>query len=151
MSQVGRSEWTHDEFCEAIEAGDPFYLACPKEHGSVPRRRVCPQCGVESLTTPQLPETGRVQASTVVHVATPAFADSVPYVTAIGDFGPVSLTGIFTETSPEDVEHGTVVTRANCGPPASHACLRGTVGSQWLAHAVSSDSTSLLCDVDHYR
>lgn len=104
------AEWTHDAFCEAIEAGDPFYLACPDGHGSVPPRRVCPECGAQSLADRPLPATGRVQTSTVVHVATPEFVDSVPYVTAIADFGPVSLTGVVTETPPDDVEHGMEVT-----------------------------------------
>jgi len=110
MSQGEAPARTHDEFCRAIETGDPFYLVCPDGHGSVPPRRVCPQCGAEPLTTRPLPDTGRVQAATVVHVATAAFADSVPYVTAIADFGPVTLTGIVTETSPDAVEHGTAVT-----------------------------------------
>ena len=110
MSQHGRAKQTHDEFCEAIEAEDPFYLACPDGHGSVPPRGVCPQCGAESLTTRPLPDTGRIRAATVVHVATSAFADSVPYVTAIAEFGPVSLTGVVAETTPEAVEHGMEVT-----------------------------------------
>lgn len=102
--------WTHDAFCDAIEAGDPFYLACPDGHGSVPPRRVCSQCGARSLTDRPLPDTGRVRAYTVVHVATPAFADNVPYVTAIADFGSVTLTGIITETAPDAIEQGTEVT-----------------------------------------
>jgi uncharacterized OB-fold protein len=109
MSQGETAEWTHDEFCRAAETGDPFYLACPDGHGSVPPRRVCPQCGAQSLTKEPLPETGRIQAATVVHVATAAFVDSVPYVTAIADFGPVSLTGIVTETTGDSVEHGAEV------------------------------------------
>ena len=110
MSQAGDAERTHDDFCEAIESDDPFYLACPDGHGSVPPRRVCPECGAQSLTEQSLPETGRVQAATVVHVATAAFVDDVPYVTAIADFGPVSLTGVITGASPDAVEHGTEVT-----------------------------------------
>lgn len=110
MSQDGETGWTHDEFCEAIEADDPFYLTCPDGHGSVPPRRVCPQCGAQSLTAHPLPEIGHVQSYTVVHVATSAFADSVPYVTAIAEFGPVNLTGIISETDPDAVEHGTEVT-----------------------------------------
>ncbi|MBX0288621.1 Zn-ribbon domain-containing OB-fold protein [Haloarcula salinisoli] len=112
MSERETASRTHDEFCRAIETGDPFYLACPDGHGSVPPRRVCPECGAQSLTVEALPETGRVQAATVVHVATSAFADSAPYVTAIADFGPVSLTGVVAETDPEAVEHGTDVTLA---------------------------------------
>jgi len=110
MSENGVAEVTHEAFCEAIETGDPFYLACPDGHGSIPPRRVCPQCGAQSLTARALPETGHVQASTVVHVATAAFADSVPYVTAVAEFGPVGLTGVVTETDPAAVERGTAVT-----------------------------------------
>jgi uncharacterized OB-fold protein len=43
-------------------------------------------------------------------VATSAFADSAPYVTAIAEFGPVSLTGVVTESTADDIEHGTAVT-----------------------------------------
>jgi uncharacterized OB-fold protein len=108
VSQPETAARTHDEFCRAIETGEGFYLACPDGHGSVPPRRVCPECGAQQLTVEPLPETGRVQAATVVHVATSAFADSAPYLTAIADFGPVSLTGIVAETGA--VEHGTAVT-----------------------------------------
>lgn len=109
MSQDGMSVWTHEEFCRAIETGEGFYLACPDGHGSVPPHRVCPHCGAQTLTAEPLPETGRVQAATVVHVATAAFADSVPYVTAVADFGLVSLTGIVSGAT-DSVERGTEVT-----------------------------------------
>ena len=110
MSQRETPTWTHEEFCRAIETGDPFYLACPDGHGSVPPRRACPDCGARQLTAKSLQDTGRVQAATVVHVATSEFADSVPYVTAIADFGAVSLTGIVQGMDPDAVEHGTEVT-----------------------------------------
>lgn len=109
MSPDGTTVRTHEEFCRAIETGEGFYLACPDGHGSVPPRRVCPHCGAQSLTAEPLPETGRVQAATVVHVATAAFADSAPYVTAVADFGPVTLTGIVAGAS-DTVERGTEVT-----------------------------------------
>jgi len=110
VSQRETGARTRDEFCRAIETGDPFYLACPDGHGSVPPRRVCPDCGAQSLTERSLPDSGRVRAATTVHVATSAFADSAPYVTAIADFGPVSLTGLVVGTAPDAVEHGTDVT-----------------------------------------
>lgn len=110
MSQDGPAARTHEEFCRAIETGEGFYLACPNGHGAVPPRRVCPHCGVQSLTTQALPDTGRVQARTVVHVGTSAFTDSVPYITAIAEFGPVSLTGVVTGAPPDAVEQGTEVT-----------------------------------------
>lgn len=108
MSQHEAAACTHDEFCRAIETGDPFYLACPNGHGSVPPRRACPHCGAQQLTVEVLPDIGQVKAATVVHVATSAFADSAPYVTAIADFGPVSLTGVIAKT--DTVEHGMDVT-----------------------------------------
>lgn len=96
-------------FCAAIDAGEPFYLGCTDGHGSVPPRRVCPECGDSHLTAQPLPATGSIQNHTVVHVGTPAFADRAPYVTAIADFGPVSLTGI-VEATPTAVENGMDVT-----------------------------------------
>ncbi|MFC6954269.1 Zn-ribbon domain-containing OB-fold protein [Halorubellus litoreus] len=110
MSEQETPVQSYEAFCAAIEAGEGFYLECPDGHGSVPPRRVCPDCGAQSLTTRAIPEIGRIRAQTVVHVATPAFEDRVPYVSALADFGPVTLTGVVVETTPDAVEHGTEVT-----------------------------------------
>ncbi|QDX39646.1 Zn-ribbon domain-containing OB-fold protein [Salarchaeum sp. JOR-1] len=83
----------HDEFLDAVESGDGYYLECENGHGSLPPRMVCPHCGDRDLTETALPETGTIDSYTVVHVPTPAFADEAPYVTAVADFGPVRLTG----------------------------------------------------------
>ncbi|QIO25190.1 Zn-ribbon domain-containing OB-fold protein [Haloarcula sp. JP-L23] len=106
MSRGIEEDGGYEAFCAAIDSGDPFFLVCPAGHGSVPPRRVCPDCGAQSLSAEPLPEPGRIQAHTVVHVAPPAFADRVPYVTAIADFGPVTLTGLLAGVDPDAVEHG---------------------------------------------
>ena len=110
MSEQGSADRSYEAFCAAIEAGEGFYLECQDGHGSVPPRRVCPACGAQSLTARALPKTGTVQAQTEVHVATPAFADLAPYVSALADFDPVTLTGIVVETTLDTVEYGTEVT-----------------------------------------
>ena len=110
MSRSVDEDGGYEAFCAAIDDGDPFYLVCPDGHGSVPPRRVCPDCGAHSLSEEPLPDVGRVQAHTVVQVAPPAFVDRVPYVTAIADFGPVTLTGLFVGVDPDAVEHGMAVT-----------------------------------------
>jgi len=42
-------------------------------------------------------------------VATPQFEDDAPYVTAIAEFGPVSITGLVRGVDPEDVSMGDAV------------------------------------------
>jgi uncharacterized OB-fold protein len=84
----------YDNLLDAIEDGQGYYLSCPDGHGSLPPRRVCPECGNRELTDEPLPEAGEVVAATTVSVAGPQFADDAPYVTAIVDFGPVRLTGV---------------------------------------------------------
>jgi uncharacterized OB-fold protein len=99
-----------DDFLDAVESGEGFYLECPEGHGSLPPRRVCPNCGATDLEETPLPETGEIETHTTVHVAAPEFADDAPYVTAIADFGTVRLTGQFRETESEATEVGTEVT-----------------------------------------
>ena len=96
----------YDDLLDAVEAGEPYYLECANGHGLLPPRRICPRCGSRELAERALPEAGEIVTSTVVRVATPQFADDVPYVTAIADFGPVSLTGQLrgVEPDPEAVE-----------------------------------------------
>lgn len=103
-----------DDFLDAIESGEGFYLECPEGHGSLPPRRVCPHCGATDLEEVPLPETGEVETHTTVHVASPEFEEDAPYVTAVGDFGGVRLTGIVRDSDPdgndpEDVTVGTKV------------------------------------------
>lgn len=96
----------YDDLLEAIESGDPYYLECEEGHGSFPPRHVCPKCGARELTERALPGSGTVEAHTKVHVPTPRFQDDAPYVTAVVEFGPVSLTGQVKGIAPDDVENG---------------------------------------------
>jgi len=92
----------YDEWLDAIEAGDAYFLECANGHGSLPPRRICPECGDTHLEETPLPETGEIDTYTVVHVAAPSFTDDAPYTTAIADFGPVRVTA----RAPDDVEVG---------------------------------------------
>ncbi|GAA0270202.1 Zn-ribbon domain-containing OB-fold protein [Halobacterium noricense] len=94
-----------DEFLDALAEGDSYYVECANGHGSLPPRRVCPECGSADLAETPLPESGEVATYTKVHVPAPSFADDAPYVTAVVDFGPVRLTGqVLADV--EDVEIG---------------------------------------------
>ncbi|WP_058981350.1 Zn-ribbon domain-containing OB-fold protein [Halobacterium sp. CBA1132] len=97
-----------DEFVAALAEGDGYYVECANGHGSLPPRRVCPECGSADLDETALPETGEVATYTKVHVPAPSFADDAPYVTAVVDFGPVRLTGQVL-AAVENVEIGTTV------------------------------------------
>lgn len=99
----------YDDFLDAVAEGEGFYLECPEGHGSLPPRRVCPHCGQGDLVEVALPETGRVETFTTVHVAAPEFVDDVPYATAVVDFGAVRLTGQLREIDPDEIEVGTEV------------------------------------------
>ena len=82
------------EWLDALADGEGFALTCPEGHGSLPPRRVCPECGSTDLSREPLDETGTVETYSVVHVPSPRFADDAPYVTAVVDVGPTRLTGI---------------------------------------------------------
>ena len=99
----------YDEWLDALEAGEPYYLACPDGHGSLPPRRVCPECGATDLTETALPTTGTIETLTVTHVPTPSFQDDAPYATAIADFGSVRLTGKVVGDEPTAIETDTTV------------------------------------------
>ncbi|TQQ82927.1 nucleic acid-binding protein [Halonotius terrestris] len=94
---------SYDEWLDAIAAGEGFYLESPAGVGSLPPRRVCPETGSTDLTRQPLPETGRIETYSVVHVATPGFAADAPYVSAIADFGPVRITGIVRGIDPDAI------------------------------------------------
>jgi len=87
----------HAEWLDALADGDGFALVCPDGHGSLPPRRVCPECGSADLSRRPLDETGTVETYSVVHVPSPRFADDAPYATAVVDFGPTRLTGVYRE------------------------------------------------------
>lgn len=94
-----------DDWLDALDAGEGYYLACEAGHGSLPPRRVCPHCGGD-LTERDLPASGRIETYTVVHVGTPAFEEQTPYVTAVAEFGGVSLTGLVRDGPADGVEVG---------------------------------------------
>ena len=98
----------YDEWADAL-ADDAYYLECANGHGSLPPRRVCPECGSRELSATSLPETGEVATFSEVHVAPSGFGEEPPYVTAIAEFGAVRLTGIVRGPSDRDVEVGTPV------------------------------------------
>jgi uncharacterized OB-fold protein len=82
-----------DDFLDAVEEDDPFYLESPSGDGWLPPREFDPESGERGLSREDMPETGEVLTSTVVNVAGPSFADDVPYVVAVAEFGPVRITG----------------------------------------------------------
>jgi len=98
----------YDDWLDAVEAGEPFYLECANGHGLLPPRRICPECGSRSLAERPLPATGEILTHTTVTVPAPAFADDAPYVTAIADFEGVRLTGVVAAPT-DDVESGAMV------------------------------------------
>lgn len=99
-----------DDWLDAVEEGEPYYLECDDGHGSLPPRRVCPECGSTALSEESLPEAGELETFTVTHVPTPSFEDDAPYATAIASFGPVRLTGQVAGIDPEEIEAGLSVT-----------------------------------------
>jgi uncharacterized OB-fold protein len=96
----------YDEWLDAIDDGEGYYLECPEGHGSLPPRRVCPHCGSPELDHAELPATGTVETFTICYVGGPDFDEEEPYATAIADFGGVRLTGVVRGTDPEDVSVG---------------------------------------------
>lgn len=99
----------YDDFLDALDAGEGYYLSCANGHGWFPPRRVCPECGSQELTEEPLPDAGEIVTHTTISVATPSFDEDTPYVTAVADFGPVQLTGQVRGVDPEAVETGMVV------------------------------------------
>lgn len=99
----------YDDWLEAVEEGEPYFLECPEGHGSLPPRRVCPDCGATDLEETPLPAAGEIATFTVTHVPTPSFADDAPYAVAVADFGPVRVTGQVVGIAPSAVETGTTV------------------------------------------
>lgn len=98
----------YDDLLDAIEEDSGYYLACPNGHGTVPPRRVCPDCGSRELTEQPLPETGEVLVATTISVSGPQFSEDTPYVTAIAEFGDVRLTGLARGADEEPTPGDTV-------------------------------------------
>jgi uncharacterized OB-fold protein len=102
----------YDDFLDAVESGEPYYLESPSGNGWLPPREIDPETGERELTEQPLPETGEVLTSTITNVAGPSFADDTPYVVAVAQFGPVRLTGQVQGLDHDEVEIGQEVTVA---------------------------------------
>lgn len=100
----------YDDFLDALADGEPYYLESPSGNGWLPPRRMDPETGEREFTEEPLPETGDILTSTITYVAGPSFADDVPFVVAVAEFGPVRLTGQVRGMDHEDVEIGQTVT-----------------------------------------
>ena len=95
----------YDQAIEAIGAGEPYALECPNGHHSMPPRRVCPECGESELEEVDIPTSGELLTYNVTQVPTPDFADDVPFVLGIAEFGGVRLTGR-VQADADEVEVG---------------------------------------------
>lgn len=100
----------YDDFLDAVEEGEPYYLESPSGNGWLPPRTVDPETGERELVETDLPETGEVLTHTTTYVSGPDFADDAPYVVAIVSFGPVNVAGQMRGVEPENVEIGQEVT-----------------------------------------
>lgn len=96
----------YDDFLDAIDEDEPFYLAGSDGNGWLPPRFRNPVTGDRDLSEEPLPDTGEVLTMTTVYVSGPSFVDDAPYVVAIAEFGAVRLTGQVRGVDPDDVEIG---------------------------------------------
>lgn len=94
----------YDDWLDALDSDEGYYLECGNGHGLLPPRRVCPNCGSPDITEEPLPESGTVVAQTTVHVPAPSFQGGAPYTTAVVEFGPVQITGQVRRNSAEVVD-----------------------------------------------
>lgn len=96
----------YDDFLDAVEDDEPFYLESPSGNAWLPPMQFDPETGESELEEQSLPTTGEILTHTTVNVATPAFDDDAPYVVAIAQFGPVKVTGQIHGIDHADVEIG---------------------------------------------
>ena len=107
MSDFERArDGAYDDWLDAIEADEGYYLESPEGTGYLPPRRICPDTGSTDLSEEPLPESGEIATFTRITVAAPNFADDTPYVTAVAEFGPVSVTGVVRDIDHEEIEAG---------------------------------------------
>jgi len=90
-------------------SNDGYYLRCENGHGYLPPRRVCPDCGSRNLEQTPIPDSGSIVVSSKVDVATPAFTDDAPYVTAIAAFDDVRINGMLDVDPDREIDPGFVV------------------------------------------
>lgn len=96
----------YDDFLDAVEAGEPYYLASASGNGWLPPRYVDPQTGDRELGEQALPKIGELLTYTQTNISGPSFADDTPYVVAIAQFGPVRITGQIRGIDPPDLAIG---------------------------------------------
>jgi hypothetical protein len=108
-----------DDFLDAVEAGEPYYLESPDGETYLPPRPYDPATGQADLTEQPLPEVGELLTHTTTQIPAPQFDDDAPYVTAVASFGPVSLTGQLQQIPSDAVEIGQRVT-LGVGRSATH-------------------------------
>jgi hypothetical protein len=109
MSDDDARDAGFDDFLDAVEEGDPYYLESPSGNGWLPPRQFDPETGERELTEKELPETGEVLTTTVTNVAGPSFAEDTPYVVAVAQFGPVRITGQIPGSDAPDIgDHVTI-------------------------------------------
>lgn len=101
-----------DDFLDAVEASDPYYLESASGETYLPPLSFDPATGTDDLTERPLPDTGELLTITRTAVATPRFADDAPFVVALADFGPVTLTGQLRGIDPEEAAIGQEVVPA---------------------------------------
>lgn len=108
MSEETRNEG-FDDFLDAVEQDEPYYLEGPEGDGWLPPRRIDPATGSQELTEQPLPDTGELVTFTNTHVASPEFADDAPFIVAIAEFGPVKVTGQLRDAVSDEIEIGQTV------------------------------------------
>lgn len=96
----------YDEFLDALESGEGYYLESSDGTGWLPPRSVDPRTGDGDLTEKLLPDVGTIVTKTIIRVPTPQFDVDAPFALAIADFGPVKMTGQVRGVDPETVDVG---------------------------------------------
>jgi hypothetical protein len=96
----------YDDFLDALEAGEPYYLRGPDGDGWLPPRRIDPATGRQELEKRPLPAVGELVTFTRTQVPPPELHDDVPYVVGVAEFGPVRVTGQVVGVDSERIEIG---------------------------------------------
>lgn len=92
-----------DDLLDAIESGEGYYQECANGHGWLPPRRICPECGSRDFEREPIPDAGEVVSFTEITIAAPSWTEDTPYITAVANFGPVGITGLFRGAEAPDV------------------------------------------------